>query len=331
MDIHAIIIEQLEWEGSLKSFTLQARPDYGSLWVAFPPEYDDVRNGPFHFLDEEYENLFQQRQAKCRTAKLPTDKYRQINNNGFLFNTTWNNIPTQKNQLTYYVLYLPEFAIPNEIKFLDTYSTGREFSKSVYRDDSKKRYAIYLECRSQVGIFNFNLFVNFYRDRTGFPASKFIDSKTLNFYEREVNEYWDYLLHDGEKQKVQQFFNSNVMTGDNYNVGNAGSVGPHSQAHNTTFIQGGEQLDKSVDLAQLADELSKLRQAMRSENSIEGNADKDVAISQIAQAEKAAKDKQPSKVVEYLNSAGKWALEIASKIGVSLAVEAIKQATNFPK
>lgn len=114
--------------------------------------------------------------------------------------------------------------------------------------------------------------------------------------------------------------------GDTYNVGQAGAVGPNAHAHDMTFTQIGSQIEKSIDLSQLADELSKLRQAMKAEAT---DAEHDIAVSDIAKAEQAAKTKDSSKLAEYLQSAGKWTLEIASKIGVPLAIEALKKATGM--
>lgn len=46
----------------------------------------------------------------------------------------------------------------------------------------------------------------------------------------------------------------------------------------------------------------------------------------VMEAEVAAKVKDSSKVAESLKSAGKWTLDLASKIGASLAAEAIKHS-----
>ncbi len=55
-------------------------------------------------------------------------------------------------------------------------------------------------------------------------------------------------------------------------------------------------------------------------------AEHDIAISDIAKAEQAAKSKDTSKIAKYLKSAGSWTLDIASKIGVRVAIEAMKMA-----
>ena len=52
----------------------------------------------------------------------------------------------------------------------------------------------------------------------------------------------------------------------------------------------------------------------------------DVAIGDIAKAEKAAKEGDGPKVLEYLKAAGKWALDIAIKVGSSVASAAITKA-----
>lgn len=120
-----------------------------------------------------------------------------------------------------------------------------------------------------------------------------------------------------------------VVMGDKYeNKGQAGAMGPNAHVHDVTFTQLVGQLDKSVDYAQLADELSKLRQAMKAEAT---EVEHDIAVSEIAKAEQAVKAKDSSKVVEHLQTAGKWALDVATKIGVPIAVEVLKQATGIGK
>jgi len=210
MNIHAMIIEQLEWDGHLKSFTLQAQRELGRMWVAFPDEYQNDRNGPFHFLDSEYENIFEQKSAKCRNAKLPPDKFYD-RKGSYYFSTTWNQIPTERNELTYYSLYFPEYAVPDEINISDTYQPDLFFNKMIYRDDQKKRYVVYLECRSRAGIFNFKLNAKFHKDEKNFKSTKYSDEQTIDFYERTRNECWHYILSDKESEKVSNFFAEQVI------------------------------------------------------------------------------------------------------------------------
>jgi hypothetical protein len=114
-----------------------------------------------------------------------------------------------------------------------------------------------------------------------------------------------------------------AIVGDEYNIGQAGAVGPNAHAHDMTFNQIGGNIEKSMDLAKLADDLAKLRQAMKSEAT---EPEHDLAVSEIAKAEQAAKAKDSPKVAQSLKGAGKWALDVATKIGTSLATEAIKES-----
>jgi hypothetical protein len=55
----------------------------------------------------------------------------------------------------------------------------------------------------------------------------------------------------------------------------------------------------------------------------------DIAVADVGKAKKAAEAKDSAKLAVSLKSAGKWALDVATKIGVSLATEAIKQSTGM--
>jgi hypothetical protein len=108
-----------------------------------------------------------------------------------------------------------------------------------------------------------------------------------------------------------------------FNVsGPTGAVGDNAHAHDITFNQIWNQLQGTIDLPKLADELSRLRQEMKNE-AVE--PEQDIAVSEIAKAEQSAKAGEGSKTVEHLKSAGKWAFDVATKIGTSLAAEALKK------
>ena len=55
-----------------------------------------------------------------------------------------------------------------------------------------------------------------------------------------------------------------------------------------------------------------------------------LATGAVAAAEESAKKKDGPKVVEYLKTAGKWALDVAKEIGVPVAEAAIKGALGLP-
>jgi hypothetical protein len=126
---------------------------------------------------------------------------------------------------------------------------------------------------------------------------------------------------------TRQLFIGAIM-GDQYNVsGQAGAVGRDAHAHDMTFTQIWNQLESKVDLAKLTDELARLRQAMDSKAN---EASDKLATGAVAAAEESARKKDGPKVVEYLKTAGKWALDIAKEIGVPVAEAAIKSALGLP-
>jgi hypothetical protein len=93
-----------------------------------------------------------------------------------------------------------------------------------------------------------------------------------------------------------------VNIGDEFNVsGQAGSVGPNAHIHDITVHQIVSQLDKLTDFGQLANELVILRKAMTHEATENLHY---IAVGEVAKAEEAAKNKDPSKVVESLKAAG---------------------------
>lgn len=131
------------------------------------------------------------------------------------------------------------------------------------------------------------------------------------------------LLELTEAKVPGQKTNLEVNMGDIISVsGQVGAVGRGSQAQNMTFLQVGGQVAETIDLDELSKELARLRQAMKNESV---TIEQDIAVSEIGQAEQAAKSKDSTKLAEHLSAAGKWALDIATRIGVPLAVEALKQ------
>jgi len=115
----------------------------------------------------------------------------------------------------------------------------------------------------------------------------------------------------------------NIMR-DKFEVaGQAGAVGPNAHAHDMTFNQLWNATSQDIDLAKLASELATLREGMRKQ---EKSAEHALAIGEIAGAEIAAKRGDGPTVLQHLKKAGKWALSCAEKIGVGLAVVALKKA-----
>ena len=106
----------------------------------------------------------------------------------------------------------------------------------------------------------------------------------------------------------------------NINYGQAAAVGRKADVHDNVF----QQNQGGLDLPKLAEELGRLRNAMKGETT--GTRDEDKAIGAVADAEEAASRRDEPAALRYLKSAGTWTLGIAEKIGVSLATEALKKA-----
>lgn len=114
-----------------------------------------------------------------------------------------------------------------------------------------------------------------------------------------------------------------INIGDTYNVSGQAVAGPNVNVNEITFNQITNIIDESMEYSQLADELSRLRQAMSQEAR---ETEQHIAVGDVAKAEKAAKEEDSSNVVNSLKSVGGWALDVATKIGVSLASEIIKHS-----
>lgn len=318
MDVTVVIVEQLDLVGELRSFRMKA--DYGDhVTIAFADEYDEPRSGPFHFLDRRHERLFESGFAECSARKLTPSRYKQTER-GYHFNTSWAGIPTERGRLSYYALSLPEYSVPTRVRFWDP-RTGREFGKTVDRDDQRNRFVLYLECRSSHGSFNFALEVDFVYAPEQFQSADYRDDNTSE-YGAHADAY-EYLLMDGQQKVVQQFFMESMHMGDHYETGQAGAVGPHAKAENNTFQQIWNQSSSEIDLPRLADELGKLRLALKAEGT---TIEHDKALASVAAAEEAAQKNDGAGALRHLQAAGKWTLDVATKIGTSVAAKAITSA-----
>lgn len=127
--------------------------------------------------------------------------------------------------------------------------------------------------------------------------------------------------------KVESYVNADIYVGELYmeskykiTGGTQGAVGDNAQASNNTFNtwnqSGGDLKTLASQLAQLRAELGK---QAKSPEEFESAA-------AIAKAETAAQKGDGSSVFEHLKSAGKWALETATSIGIPVAIQAIKTA-----
>jgi len=317
--LRALIVAQLEADGILRTLRMQPSTN-GDIAVAFAGEYDERRDGPFHFLDEEDERRFREGFAGCRIRRL-SDKNFVQNGSSFHVKTSWRGVPTDRNGLSYYALSLPEFGILERLSIADPHKAGREYRRFVTRDDERCRWIIYLECISSLGRFDFDLSCTFRIDEHSFASSRYHDPMLAE--SGRNGDDWKELLSESERVKVQQFFIGSIRMGDNYSAWQAGAMGPNAQATGNTFQQIGKQSQGSVDLRALADELHLLQLAMRSEESAPTHHE---AIEEVATAQKAAIEGEAAKVLEHLRNAGKWALDVSTKIGVGVAEAMLKTA-----
>jgi hypothetical protein len=81
-----------------------------------------------------------------------------------------------------------------------------------------------------------------------------------------------------------------------------------------------------IDLKQLAEELALLKAALKDKAQ---DTEHFVEMAEVAQAEKAAKANDRQGLLQHLKNVSAWTLDVATKIAVPLAVEALKLATGL--
>lgn len=118
-----------------------------------------------------------------------------------------------------------------------------------------------------------------------------------------------------------------TVMGDKYEIhGPAVGVGRNVNIQTVNFNQLWDQSRSSLDLGKLANDLARLREAMAKEST---GAEEYAAVGNVASAEVAAKKENGPSTLEYLFKAGKWALDVAIKIGVPVAIEALKKTVGM--
>jgi hypothetical protein len=222
LNVGAIIVEQLDWDGHLKTLTFKpnSAPDF---WVALLDEYGDESVGPFHILDPEHDREFGELMSS-QPARLASG-FQRRDEDAARFETSWRGIPTVSAGRTIYALCLPENAVPDRVIFVDPRPPNRTFSHREVLDRRRHRVVCYLDCRSRYGKFDFNVEALFRLDRDGNQA--FRDSPKDGW---ELDELEDTVSRlSGEPQAViQQFFEegstSVIAQGRNVVVSGSGLV-----------------------------------------------------------------------------------------------------------
>lgn len=116
-----------------------------------------------------------------------------------------------------------------------------------------------------------------------------------------------------------------VFMGPKYEVKQAGVVGESNTVTGNTFQQVWSEAKGDIDIGKLAEELAQLRVALKAEPTpAQDEGDQDVAVGAVKLAENEARKGDGPAALAALKHAGKWALSVAEKIGLEVAIAAIK-------
>lgn len=148
-------------------------------------------------------------------------------------------------------------------------------------------------------------------------------ARYIYFFRRKVGLVQELGLSINEPAYPQQTLNIGAMyMNDVYNVGQAGAVGPSSM--NLTSQQAWNQIKGNINEAQLTNDLVNLRKDLLKDAA--DDPEKSVAVGEVAAAEIALKSGKGDEVLDHLKRAGKWAFDVLTKIGVSVASETVKKS-----
>lgn len=112
-----------------------------------------------------------------------------------------------------------------------------------------------------------------------------------------------------------------IYMGDRYQgKGRIGHLGPSHAKGDIVYQQ---DMSSGLDFDHLAKELPTLIKALQEKAS---ETDHYVVIGAVAEAQKAVEEKDPSRAMEHLKKAGRWAFDAATGIGASVAANAISKA-----
>lgn len=180
MFVKSVIIEKLSWDGTINSIVIEKDPAIGDLRIAFPTEYTDSRESPFHFGNSKYEQKFIDQNIKANSKTLSSDQFK-CDKDTYTFKRRWDNIPTEWNKLTYYAIYLPENAEIKTLSIKDERYYPEQYKRTVIKDPLSPRFIIYVKCSSTHGIFNFQLECKFIRNDVNFDTITYIDDYQTDF------------------------------------------------------------------------------------------------------------------------------------------------------
>lgn len=122
--------------------------------------------------------------------------------------------------------------------------------------------------------------------------------------------------------KVNQ--TNEIIMGDKNEFINSqiGAVGSNALSNNNSFQQVIYNFPTNLDFDELRSQLTQLREHLASKAKL---PEEFIAISEVAEAELASKNKDGNKVAKHLKGTGKWVFDTAKDIGVELVAELIKK------
>lgn len=226
MNVTEIIIEQLDWEGTLRTAVFTPRGGT-ECWIAYPDEYRDRPSDLFHFMNSRHERQFAR--AVRRPATRAAGKFRELEDGSVFFMTQWRGIATDRTSLSVYAICLPVEAVPDTIEFSDPHASGRSYrSKSAY-DRERDGVVCYLECRSRYGSFDFDLNLQLRRDAR---AYKRFSSASGDNHVPEIEWLESVIDRSDRTVQVQAFFSGSTSI----QAGNHGTVISDSKLDNPIII-----------------------------------------------------------------------------------------------
>ncbi|MBE8992465.1 hypothetical protein [Nostoc sp. LEGE 12450] len=204
MLVHSLIVEQLNLDGTLKTFRMRSSPKYGEITVAFVDEYEEPREGPFYFLDKNYTQSYIEGFAECEARRLGK-KYFRCLEASYEISISWYNISTKSNELSIYSLSLPKYAIPKRLHITDPHNCFHEFQRYLLKDEQNNCFIVYLLCKSRYGQFHFDLSCEFNIDTSNFDLADYKDDFTTDNPYKHRQDLLKYTLSAEEQVKVKDF------------------------------------------------------------------------------------------------------------------------------
>ena len=145
-----------------------------------------------------------------------------------------------------------------------------------------------------------------------------------------VRENWKFRdLHEANPRAIRIEGGLQVSkTEYNFSHSQVGAAGPNAHVHDLILAQDQGASPESFDLTRLSSELGLLKAELAKSAT---DRDHYAAIVAVSDAESDARAGKASDALQKLKGVGKWTLEIASKIGVTVASDAIKHALGIAK